>query len=206
MKIISCIIMRQVSGKSPVLLSAAYELSIFGFFQRSGVKEIALFVSREVIQRSKRGEMQSVKHKEYIAHCQILANGLGCCVLSDEEYPQRVAFLLIREAFDMFLKQYDTEEMSAKTGWKTTEKDLSLNVTGLDSLLVKYQNPSEADKITKIKKEIEETKAIVIKTIEELMERGEKLEDLAQKSNDLSLQSKAFMKESEKLNRCCIIL
>jgi len=206
MKIISCIIMRQINGRAPVLLVTAYEVSSFGFFQRSGVKEVALFVSREIIQRSKRGEMQSVKHKEYIAHCQVLSSGVACCVLCDQEYPQRVAFSFIQQALDMFLKQYNTEEMIAKTGWTTTEKDLSLNVIGLEPLLTKYQNPAEADKITKIKKELEETKTIVIKTIEDLMERGEKLEDLAQKSNDLSLQSKAFMKESEKMNRCCIIL
>jgi synaptobrevin family protein YKT6 len=79
-------------------------------------------------------------------------------------------------------------------------------MVGIDQVLAKYQNPTEADKVLKIQKELEETKQIVVKNIDQLLERGEKLDDLAQKSNDLSFQSKAFASRAEDLNRCCVIL
>jgi len=64
----------------------------------------------------------------------------------------------------------------------------------------------EADKIMKIQKDLDATKDILVKSIDQLLERGEKLETLAQKSNDLSFQSKVFLEKSESLNSCCIIL
>lgn len=200
-KVVALVVMRFIErGKLPVLLGSSFELSSFGFFQKGSVREVATFVAREVVQRSDRGELESVKHREYVCHCQIFQNNLAVCALSDDEYPQRVAFSLIQQAADLFQRQYEASK------WNTAEKDQSMTVTGLDALLLKFQDPSEADKILKIKKDLEETKTIVYKSIEQMLERGDRLEDLASKSNDLSFQSKAFMKQAEKMNSCCLIL
>ena len=40
-------------------------------------------------------------------------------------------------------------------------------------------------------------------TIEAVLERGEKLDDLVDKSEALSMQSKAFYKTARKTNSCC---
>lgn len=40
-------------------------------------------------------------------------------------------------------------------------------------------------------------------TIEAVLERGEKLDDLVAKSEGLSMQSKAFYKTAKKTNACC---
>lgn len=71
---------------------------------------------------------------------------------------------------------------------------------------MRFQNPTEADKVMKIRKELDETKQIVVKNIGEMLERNEKLDELAQKSNDISFQSKAFASRAEDMNRCCTIL
>jgi len=74
-------------------------------------------------------------------------------------------------------------------------------------MIKKYQDPTEADKVMKIQKELDETKEIVIKNIGQMLDRGEKLNDIAAKSNDLSFQSKAFADRAEDLTRCgCVIL
>jgi len=79
-------------------------------------------------------------------------------------------------------------------------------VEGIEALIKKYQDPTEADKVMKIQKELDETKLIVVKNIDQLLERGEKLDDLAAKSNDLSFQSKAFASRAEDMNKCCVLL
>ena len=74
------------------------------------------------------------------------------------------------------------------------------------SLMMKeYESPGNFDKLIKVKNKIEDTKAIVHQSIEKLLERGEQLEDLVQKSEELSKTSKFFYTESKKLNRCCIV-
>lgn len=40
-------------------------------------------------------------------------------------------------------------------------------------------------------------------TIEAVLQRGEKLDDLVSKSEGLSMQSKAFYKTARKTNSCC---
>jgi hypothetical protein len=55
--------------------------------------------------------------------------------------------------------------------------------------------------------DIAETTDIMMRTMDQLMQREENLEILAMKSQDLSAQSKVLMKRSKELNRCgCVIL
>ncbi|KAL4575428.1 hypothetical protein LXL04_022271 [Taraxacum kok-saghyz] len=52
-----------------------------------------------------------------------------------------------------------------------------------------FQDPVEADKLLKIQRELDETKIILHKTIDSVLERGEKLNSLVEKSSDLSAAS-----------------
>lgn len=61
----------------------------------------------------------------------------------------------------------------------------------------------QADKLTKIQQDLDETKIILHKTIESVLDRGEKLDHLVDKSNDLSLASQMFYKQARKTNSCC---
>lgn len=47
----------------------------------------------------------------------------------------------------------------------------------------------------KIQKELDETKIVLHKTIESVLERGEKIDSLVEKSDGLSSQSKMFYKQ-----------
>lgn len=62
----------------------------------------------------------------------------------------------------------------------------------LRDYLQKYQDPQQADSIMKIQKELDETKITLHKTIESVLQRGEKIDDLVAKSDGLSSQSKLF--------------
>ena len=60
--------------------------------------------------------------------------------------------------------------------------------------------------MTKVQAELDETKIILHNTMESLLERGEKLDDLVSKSEVLGIQSKAFYKTARKQNSCCAIM
>jgi synaptobrevin family protein YKT6 len=53
-----------------------------------------------------------------------------------------------------------------------------LEFPALKDYIVKYQDPQQADSIMKIQKELDETKIVLHKTIESVLERGEKLDTL----------------------------
>ncbi|KAL8985778.1 MAG: hypothetical protein Q9205_000575 [Flavoplaca limonia] len=51
----------------------------------------------------------------------------------------------------------------------------------------------------KIQKELDETKIVLHKTIESVLERGEKIDSLVEKSDGLSAQSKMFYKQGVRI-------
>ncbi|KAJ8421798.1 hypothetical protein Cgig2_000305 [Carnegiea gigantea] len=90
--------------------------------------------------------------------------------------------------------------------WKTVRSDVAQPWPYLDDALTKFQDPAQADKILKIQRELDETKIILHKTIDSVLERGEKLDTLVEKSSDLSAASQMFYKQAKKTNQCCTIL
>lgn len=182
----------------PCLLANASDVSNFGYFQRSSVREMIIFVSRTVGKRTPLQRRQSVEHEEYMVHC-YNKNGLLGLAFVDRAYPLRGAFSVINK----ILEEY---ERQAGSSWSNTTTDNKETVPWLQEALLKYQDPSEADKLTKIQRDLDETKIILHKTIDSVLARGEKLDSLVEKSTDLSMASQVFYKQAKKANSCCVIL
>ncbi|XP_064421675.1 synaptobrevin homolog YKT6 [Latimeria chalumnae] len=181
------------------LLKAAYDVSSFSFFQRSSVQEFMTFTSQLIVERSQKGSRASVKEQEYLCHIYVRNDALAGVVIADNEYPSRVCFTLLEKVLDEFSKQVDAID------WPSGSPS-NINYTALDGYLAKYQNPREADPMSKVQAELDETKIILHNTMESLLERGEKLDDLVSKSEVLGAQSKTFYKTARKQNSCCEIM
>eukprot|EP00270_Netrium_digitus_P019510 TRINITY_DN7705_c0_g2_i2.p1 TRINITY_DN7705_c0_g2~~TRINITY_DN7705_c0_g2_i2.p1 ORF type:complete len:200 (-),score=42.49 TRINITY_DN7705_c0_g2_i2:273-872(-) len=196
MKITAILIMRSTGESAePVQLGSVSDLSTFGYFQRSSVKELINFVARTIAQRTPSGRRQSVEHEEYIVHC-YNKNGLCGLVFANAEYPPRSAFSVINKILDEY------QRLKGDT-WELIDTDVTESIPFLEDALKKYQDPVEADKLLKIQKELDETKIILHKTIDSVLARGEKLDTLVEKSNDLSMASQLFYKQAKHNNQCC---
>uniref|UniRef100_A0A3P8VLX3 YKT6 v-SNARE homolog (S. cerevisiae) n=1 Tax=Cynoglossus semilaevis TaxID=244447 RepID=A0A3P8VLX3_CYNSE len=136
---------------------------------------------------------------DYLCHVYVRNDNLSAVVIADTEYPQRVCFTLLDKVLDEFSRQVDS------INWPSGNPE-TINYKALDIHLAKYQNPKEADAMTKVQAELDETKIILHNTMESLLERGEKLDDLVAKSEHLGNQSKAFYKTARKQNSCCEIM
>jgi SMC interacting uncharacterized protein involved in chromosome segregation len=95
-----------------------------------------------------------------------------------------------------------------KSTWAKADKDMNYKEleSGLKEIMTQYMDPLKADKLLAIKYELEETKQILYKNIDDLLAANERLEDLVQKSEDLAALSKGMARKAKDLNRCCIIL
>lgn len=134
-----------------------------------------------------------------MCHVYVRADNLAGVLIADHEYPQRVAHTLLTKVLDDF-----TAKIPASL-WPTGSED-SIEFPTLRAYLAKYQDPREGDALTKIQDDLDETKIILRNTIEAVLDRGEKLDDLVEKSAQLSYQSKAFYKTAKKTNACCSFL
>ena len=157
-----------------------------------------MFLTKTFMKRTEPGQRQSVEHEGYVVHCYVRSDGLGGTVTTDLEYPARVAFVLLGQLLEDFCAEHGDS-------WKTVTTPESVPFLKADEYLKKYQNPAEADKVTKIQRDLDETTQILHKTIDSVLERGVKLDNLVDKSNDLSAQSKLFYKQAKKTNSCCVI-
>ncbi len=108
-------------------------------------------------------------------------------IISDPDYPALVAHQLLSKVMDEFLNKYPRTAFANSTP--------TLSFPQLKEYIVKYQDPQQADSIMKIQKELDETKIVLHKTIESVLERGEKIDSLVEKSDGLSAQSKMFYKQ-----------
>lgn len=177
-------------------LKATYDLQSFGYFQRATVQEFMLFTGKIIVERSAKGSRASVKEKDYMCHVYVNQDGLSGVAITDADYPQRVAFNMLNKVLELFSSQI-SEKMYI--GAPPT----SYTFTDCQTYLEKYQNPAEADPMTRVQNELDETKVIVYNTIEQVLQRGEKLDDLVAKSEGLSTSSRTFYKTAKKTNSCC---
>lgn len=162
---------------------------------------------------------------EYMCHVYVRGDSLAGVLISDHEYPNRVSHTLITKVLDEFAVKY------SPASWPSLN-EATTDFNQMNVYLAKYQNPREADALTKMQNDLDETKIILVKqqhskknyylqnlifvrcflqfcfvfqhsTLEAVLQRGEKLDDLVAKSEGLSIQSKAFYKTARKTNSCC---
>jgi len=195
MKILSITIF-SCPNKIAKLLSSAQDLTTFGYFQRGSVKEFLIFFSKTVIEKTELNQRQSVQQEEYFCHVHLQAKGLGGVVVCDAEYPRRVAFTLLNKVLDEFAVKYD------KNVWASSGE---LPFAQLDEYIKKYQDPVQADPLMRVQSDLDETKIILHKTIESVLDRGDKLDTLIERSDDLSKSSKMFYTTAKKQNACCVV-
>lgn len=183
-----------------VELASAEDLSSFSIFQRPSVREFTKFFSTTIATRTPAGQRQSIEEGSNVGHVYARSEGLAGVVISDKEYPVRVAFALLNKVLDEYLVAHP------KSQWATlTAATPATAFPPLDEYLRSYQDPHQADSILRVQQELDETKVVLHKTIESVLQRGEKLDTLVDKSEALSSTSRMFYKQAKKTNSCCII-
>lgn len=138
---------------------------------------------------------------DYIGHVYARSEGIAGVIISDKEYPVRVAFSLLNKILDEYLVKYPVKVIDNATQANASTTDFP----ELKTYLSKYQDPQNADTIMKVQQELDETKIVLHKTIESVLARGEKLDSLVDKSEALSETSRIFYKQAKKTNSCCVI-
>jgi len=182
----------------PVRLASVSDLSSFNYFTRGSIQEHLNFAARTVIQRTKGGTRQSVGLTEnpFLVHTYVRFYGLAGIVVTQKDYAVRVAYSLINKMMT------DYEQFHAQA-WKKATSDSADEPEFMKKDILLYQNPAEADKLTQIQKNLDDITQIMHKNIEEVLNRGETLDNLMDRSEDLSATSLTFYKQAKKQNSCC---
>lgn len=185
----------------PRILALETDLSSFSFFQRYSVGEGLNFFIKTIVERTNLGTRTTVGDEtgQFVGHFYIRADGLSVVVITKPDYPKRTAFSLLNNLSDEFFRKFPD-----RNRWSTmSPSSTSSYYPELKKHLENAHNPDSTDPFMRVQRELDETKIVLHKTMESLLQRGEKLDDLVQKSEDLSLTSRQFYKTAKKTNQCC---
>jgi len=186
--------------KKPALqLCAAHELSDFSRFTRNEYGNFMTMISKTVAERTEAGQRQSVEEQDYVVHCYARSEGVAGVVIT-KDYPHIAAHSVLSKLMDQFLSEVPLDTV------KAAKNDGDVSFPASQNYLNDYQDANQASSIAKIQQELDETKIVLHKAIDSVLQRGEKLDDLVAKSSDLSAQSKMFYKSAKKQNSCCIVM
>ena len=165
-----------------------YNLDSFSFISRYSIKEFINLFTRLCSEKTKNDQIiQKITHEQYSVYTLKVVSRdqeFCFCITSDIDYPNYAAHSVLQK----LKNEFNTDN------WN-------------ENKLKEFLLESQKHVITTIKTELEETKVILHKNIDLLLERGEKIEDLLHKSNELSNKSISFYKMSKKTNRgCCFLM
>ena len=183
----------------PIILASAFQVDFVSIFQRGTLKNFINFHSRLVIERVQKDTHAQVQLEKGICYAFSSDDKIGVTMICDEEYPKRVAIdilLKVHDNFKLFQAQNNLD-------LNKIEDDTDVKFNYIETAIVDWQDTSKKDSIMKLQNELNDVQDIMRQNLNELLKREENLENLMEKSKDLSAASVNFYKQAKKTNRCC---
>lgn len=135
-------------------------------------------------------------HGSYLFHY-ICEDRIVYLCITDDDYERAKAFAFLSEIKRKFQMQYGVRAQTALPYAMNSEFS---RVIATQMRVSSDTNYSE-DKVQKVQGQVDELKGIMVRNIDQIADRGEKLELLVDKTEDLSANAVTFKKTSRNLAR-----
>ncbi|KYQ90809.1 synaptobrevin domain-containing protein [Tieghemostelium lacteum] len=136
----------------------------------------------------------SYVYEKYIFHY-LVDETLTYLCMADEEFGRRLPFAFLEDVKNRFKSIYGDKGKTALAYGMNADFSRTL-----ENLMDYYSNNAGADKLSKTRAEVDEVKNILVSDIApQLLKRGEKIEILVGRTEQLNQQSFKFKKQSQQL-------
>lgn len=145
----------------------------------------------------------SIESNPFIFHY-IIENGICYLGLTEKGYPKRLAFLFLEE-----LSREFTDYLKLEYGddaWQRTVETIGRQYAFIkfDRVIQKkrreYSDPNSANNMRKLNEDLSTIQNVMRKTIDDVLERGNKLDNVQELSRSLASESKKYHWSSKKLS------
>jgi len=128
-------------------------------------------------------------------HSTLLTTPLVLILVTTEHMPKAAAYNFIEEAEKQFLQRFTLHRVqTARAGDLETEFGVTLK-----KLMGEYGNTKDIAR--EVRGELDNVKGIMSQNIERVMERGDRIELLVDKTNNLEVNANEFRRRSKGVNR-----
>ena len=156
------------------------DLSMFNYFIRTRIQDFMIASAKEIISRSENHSIVDVElnfnKKFYLVGVKNI--DISCFIFTTEENPHTHLVALAKYII---------------------HKELA------DSIPKNFEYITTELKYIQILRELDNIKYIMVENIDTLLKRGENLDNLVERTDHLSEESKIFYKRTKKMNSCCNI-
>mmetsp|Transcript_20750 Transcript_20750/g.49309 ORF Transcript_20750/g.49309 Transcript_20750/m.49309 type:complete len:219 (-) Transcript_20750:765-1421(-) len=153
-------------------------------------------VTRRILEKiPPKDSRMSYVYDRHIFHIMVF-DGLTFLCMADEEFGRRTPFMFLDDIKNRFMATYADRGKTA-LAYAMNEDFSTILMKQLDY----YSSNPNADKLNRVKGEIEDVKAVMVENIEKVLERGERIELLVDKTENLNQQAFKFKKQSSQLKR-----
>eukprot|EP00245_Coleochaete_scutata_P007150 TRINITY_DN22251_c0_g1_i1.p1 TRINITY_DN22251_c0_g1~~TRINITY_DN22251_c0_g1_i1.p1 ORF type:complete len:225 (-),score=47.64 TRINITY_DN22251_c0_g1_i1:1120-1794(-) len=119
-------------------------------------------------------------------------------VVADEEFGRQVPFAFLERVRDDFKRRYEGGKADTAIAHSL---DREFGPKLKEHMQYCHDHPDEMNRIAKVKAQVQEVKGIMMENIEKVLDRGEKIELLVDKTENLRFQADNFQRQGRQLRR-----
>ncbi|KAJ0628915.1 putative Longin domain, v-SNARE, coiled-coil domain-containing protein [Helianthus annuus] len=142
-----------------------------------------------------RGTVVLVEYTEFSGNFPTIG---AYCVVAVESAGRELPIAFLERIKDDFVKKYAAGK-GKTAGAKSLSKEFGPKMK--EQMRYCVSHPEEISKIAKVKAQVSEVKGVMMENIEKVLERGEKIELLVDKTDNLRNQAQDFKKQGTKMKR-----
>ena len=192
-------------SKPQVLANHIEGQSWYSWFYSDTVTQFVSFFSKFLCERTETSSRQQVTQDSFVGYVHKRSDGLTVVCVTDLDYPDRVACDLIRKVL------YEFSDFAKSNCIDLTRRNLPENCASaynenLKDLVTKFQDPAQADKMIKLRKDVERTTETLKLTLQKLLKRGETIEKIIEDTDELNESAKEYYKRARRAKCACNIL
>ncbi|KAH6809126.1 vesicle-associated membrane protein 726 [Perilla frutescens var. frutescens] len=125
-------------------------------------------------------------------------NGFTYCVVAVESTGRQLPIAFLERVKEDFNKRYGGGK-AATAGQNSLNKEFGSKLK--EHMQYCVDHPEEVNQLAKVQAQVSEVKGVMIENIEKVLDRGEKIELLVDKTEDLRSQAQDFRAQGTKLKR-----
>lgn len=137
----------------------------------------------------------SYAQDRHMFHCMV-SDGISYIVVAEEAFGRRIPFGFLEDIRQRFMAAY-SERINEAVAYEMNAAFSKV----LSERMLYYSNDPSADTINRVKAEVGEVKKIMVENIEKVLERGEKLDLLVDKTEVLQEGANTFRREARRVKQ-----
>ncbi|ORC83414.1 vesicle-associated membrane protein (VAMP) [Trypanosoma theileri] len=146
----------------------------------------------------------SYQYESHVYHF-LVENEIVYCCISGSDYKSRTVFGFLMQIRDSFKSQFAGSANRYPRSSDITPAVCSKFCTTLATSTRTFNENPQADKIGKINDQIDNTKQIMLENLDRLIDRGERIENLCDKTEQLRDEAQFFHSSARELKRKMLI-